>query len=154
RREAELADEGFGGILTVGGGSSRPPRLLELSWQPPGATQHVVLVGKGITFDSGGISIKPRDGMMLMRKDMAGAAAVCAATCAAARLGLKVRVTALAALAENMISGSAYRPGDVVRHYGGLTSEIHSTDAEGRLVLGDALAYAVRELDADYIVDL
>jgi leucyl aminopeptidase len=151
---ADLAAEGFGGILAVGAGSARPPHLVELSWRPRGARAHVVLVGKGITFDSGGISIKPPEGMKLMRKDMAGAAAVCAAVLGAADLRIPVRVTALAPLAENMVSGSATRPGDVVRHYGGLTSEVQNTDAEGRLVLGDALAYAARRMRPDALVDL
>jgi leucyl aminopeptidase len=114
----------------------------------------VVLIGKGITFDSGGISLKPLDGMKLMRKDMGGAAAVCAATLAAADLALPVRVTALAPLAENMVSGRSIRPGDVVRHYGGLTSEVQNTDGEGRVVLADALAYAVRRHKPDLMVDL
>ena len=152
--EVELRAAGFGGILAVGAGSARPPRLVELSWRPRGARTHVVLVGKGITFDSGGISIKPLDGMRLMRKDMAGAAAVASAVLGAADLDLRVRVTALAPLAENMISGSATRPGDVVRHYGGLTTEVQNTDAEGRVVLGDALAYAARRLRPDLLVDL
>jgi leucyl aminopeptidase len=151
---ADLEAGGFGGILAVGAGSARPPSLVELSWRPRGAHSHVVLVGKGITFDSGGISIKSPEGMKLMRKDMAGAAAVCAALLAAADLRMPVRVTALAPLAENMVSGSATRPGDVVRHYGGLTSEVQNTDAEGRLVLGDALAYAARRLRPDALVDL
>jgi leucyl aminopeptidase len=151
---ADLEAGGFGGILAVGAGSVRPPSLVELSWRPRGARSHVVLVGKGITFDSGGISIKPPEGMKLMRKDMAGAAAVCAAALGAADLRIPVRVTALAPLAENMVSGSATRPGDVVRHYGGLTSEVQNTDAEGRLVLGDALAYAARRLRPDALVDL
>jgi leucyl aminopeptidase len=154
RAGAELAVEGFGGILAVGGGSTRGPRLVELSWRPGRAVRHVVLVGKGITFDTGGICIKSRDGMKLMRKDMGGAAAIVAATLAAATLNLPVRVTALAPLAENMVSGSAYRPGDVVRHYGGQTSEILNTDAEGRVVLADALAYAARRLRPDLLVDL
>jgi leucyl aminopeptidase len=154
RGKVELIAEGFGGIVTVGGGSARPPRLLQLSYRPPRARTHVVLVGKGITFDTGGISLKPLEGMRLMRKDMGGAAAVCASLLAAAGLGLGVRVTALAPLAENMVSGSAMRPGDVIRHYGGLTSEVQNTDAEGRLVLADALAYAVEKLDPDVIVDL
>jgi len=138
----------------VGSGSPRPPRLVEISWRPRGARTHVVLVGKGICFDSGGISIKPRDAMKLMRKDMGGAAAVCATVLAAADLGLPVRVTALAPLAENMVSGSSMRPGDVIRHYGGATTEVLDTDAEGRLVLGDALAYAARRLKPDYLIDL
>ncbi|GII21311.1 leucyl aminopeptidase [Planosporangium mesophilum] len=154
REPEQLTAEGFNAILAVGNGSVRPPRLVELSWQPPQARTHVVLVGKGITFDTGGICIKPRDGMRLMRKDMGGAAAVAAATIAAAALNLPVRVTALAPLAENMASGTAYRPGDVVRHYGGMTTEVLNTDAEGRLVLADAMAYAARHLDADLLVDL
>ena len=152
--EVELAEGGFGGILAVGAGSVRPPRLVQLSWRPRGARTHVVLVGKGITFDSGGISLKPLEGMRLMRKDMGGAAAVCATLLGAADLNLPVRITALAPLAENLVSGSATRPGDVVRHYGGLTTEVQNTDAEGRVVLGDALAYAVRRLRPDVIVDL
>jgi leucyl aminopeptidase len=154
REPADLAAEGFAAILAVGAGSTRPPKLVELSWRPPEARTHVVLVGKGITFDTGGICIKPRDSMRLMRKDMGGAAAVAAATIAAAALRLPVRVTALTPLAENMASGSAYRPGDVVRHYGGMTTEVLNTDAEGRLVVADAMAYAVRHLDADLLVDL
>ncbi|MGX7669713.1 leucyl aminopeptidase [Plantactinospora sp. DSM 117369] len=154
REPDRLAAEGFGGILAVGGGSAQGPRLVELSWRPEGAGRHVVLVGKGITFDTGGVSIKPRDGMKLMRKDMGGAAAVVAAVLGAAALRLPVRVTALAPLAENMVSGSAYRPGDVVRHYNGLTSESTNTDAEGRLVLADALGYAAARLGPDLLVDL
>ncbi|MBM0227947.1 MULTISPECIES: M17 family metallopeptidase [Micromonospora] len=154
RQPEELAAEGFGGILAVGRGSASGPRLIELDWRPADAATHVVLVGKGITFDSGGISIKPVPAMKLMRKDMAGAAAVLAATLGAAALRLPVRITTLAPLAENMVSGSAFRPGDVIRHYGGLTSETTNSDAEGRLVLADALAYAVQELEPDLLVDL
>src|SRR5262249_48788747 len=106
------------------------------------------------TFDSGGISIKPPDGMKLMRKDMGGAAAVCGAVLGAADLGLPVRVTALAPMAENMVSGAAMRPGDVIRHFGGWTAEVKTPDAEGRLVLGDVPAYAVRRHKPDLIVDL
>ncbi len=152
--EVGLADAGFGGVLAVGSGSPRPPRLVELTWRPRGARTHVVLVGKGICFDSGGISIKPVDAMKLMRKDMGAAAAVCAATLAAADLGLPVRVTALAPVAENMVSGSSMRPGDVIRHFSGITTEVLDTDAEGRLVLGDALAYAAKKLKPDYLIDL
>ncbi len=154
REPAQLAAEGFGGILAVGSGSATPPRLLELSWQPERASRHVVLVGKGITFDTGGISIKTREGMKLMKKDMSGAAAVVAATLGAADLRLPVRVTALAPLAENAVSGSAYRPGDVITQYDGTTTETTNSDAEGRLVLADALAYAVAELDPDLVIDL
>ncbi|EEP73136.1 leucyl aminopeptidase [Micromonospora sp. ATCC 39149] len=154
RQPDELAAEGFGGILAVGGGSASGPRLVELDWHPAEARTHVVLVGKGITFDTGGISIKPVPAMKLMRKDMAGAAAVVAATLGAAALRLPVRITTLAPLAENAVSGSAFRPGDVVTHYGGVTSETTNSDAEGRLVLADALAYAVAELKPDLLIDL
>ncbi|MFI5956491.1 leucyl aminopeptidase [Cryptosporangium sp. NPDC051539] len=153
-----LAANDFGGMLAVGGGSTRGPRLLELRWAPEGVElhtlRHVVLVGKGITFDTGGISIKPAQGMQMMKKDMGGGAAVVGAVLAAATLELPLRVTVLVPLAENMPSGTAYRPGDVVRHYGGRTSEIFSTDAEGRMVLGDALAYAVATLRPDVLIDL
>ncbi|WP_051580415.1 leucyl aminopeptidase family protein [Pseudonocardia acaciae] len=151
-----LAAEGFGGLLAVGGGSSRPPALLRLDWNPSERAdeRHLVLVGKGITFDTGGISIKPADGMHLMRTDMAGGAAVVGALVAIARLRVPLRVTGLVPAAENHVSGSAYRPGDVVRHYDGTTTEVTNTDAEGRLVLADALGYAVRELAPDLIVDV
>ncbi|HZZ48600.1 MAG TPA: leucyl aminopeptidase [Pseudonocardia sp.] len=151
-----LTEEGFGGLLAVGGGSARPPALLRLEWSPDSGTEHrhLVLVGKGITFDTGGISIKPADGMHLMRTDMAGGAAVIGAMVAIARLRLPVRVTALVPAAENHVSGSAYRPGDIVRHYNGTTTEVVNTDAEGRMVLADALGYAVRELAPDLIVDV
>jgi len=152
--EAELEGDGFGGILAVGAGSSRPPRLIELSYQPGAAGKHVVLVGKGITFDSGGLSLKPNDAMKAMKTDMAGAAAILAAMSALPELGVPHRVTALIAAAENLPSGSAYRPGDVITHYGGRTVEVLNTDAEGRLVLADALAYAGARLDPDQIVDL
>ncbi|GAA4909356.1 leucyl aminopeptidase [Actinomycetospora succinea] len=154
RDEHWLAAEGFGGVLAVGGGSSRPPRFLELAWTPEGATDHVVLVGKGITFDTGGISIKPNAGMADMRTDCAGGAAVVAALRAVARLGVPVRVTGLVPLAENHVSGSAYRPGDIVRHRGGTTTEVTNTDAEGRMVLADAIAYALEELAPDVVVDV
>lgn len=154
RDPGQLADEGFGGILAVGGGSAHGPRLLEMTWNPPGAAEHIVLAGKGITYDTGGIDIKPPEYMLLMRKDMSGAAAVASVAIAAARLNLPIRITALAPLAENMVSGSSWRSGDVVRHYGGLTSEVHNTDAEGRVVLADVLAYAVAELDPDLLIDI
>ncbi|CAM00362.1 leucyl aminopeptidase [Saccharopolyspora erythraea NRRL 2338] len=155
RDEKWLADHGFGGILAVGGGSASPPRLLELAWRPADATgPHLVLVGKGITFDTGGISLKPAEGMHLMRTDMSGGAAVIGAMLAVARLGLRVRVTALVPSAENHLSGSSYRPGDVVRHYGGKTTEVGNTDAEGRMVMADALVYGVRHHEADLLVDV
>ncbi|HEY5360845.1 MAG TPA: leucyl aminopeptidase [Streptosporangiaceae bacterium] len=156
---AELAEAGFGGILAVGSGSARPPRLIELSYQPSGAhpsgvQAHIVLVGKGITFDSGGLSLKPNDGMKLMKTDMAGGAVVIAVLSALASLGVPHRVTGLVAAAENMPSGSAYRPGDVITQYGGRTVEVLNTDAEGRLVLADALAYAAAVLRPDQLIDI
>ncbi len=154
RDEDWLAEHGFGGVLAVGGGSSRPPRFLEITWSPEGASRHVVLVGKGITFDTGGISIKPNAGMADMRTDCSGGAAVVGALGAIATLELPVRVTGLVPLAENHVSGSAYRPGDVVRHYDGRTSEVTNTDAEGRMVLADALGWAVATLAPDVMVDV
>ena len=151
--EAALADGGYGGILGVGRGSSMGPRLVELRWQPEGAERHVALVGKGITFDSGGYSIKPTSGMETMKMDMAGAATAAAVVRAAARLRLPVAVSAVLALAENMISGDAQRVSDVIRMKDGTTVEVLNTDAEGRLVLGDALVHAV-ELGADTVVDI
>ena len=154
REPGELAAEGFGGILAVGSGSAQPPCLIELGYHPPGARAHVVLVGKGITFDSGGLSLKPADGMKPMKTDMAGGAAVIAAMSALPGLGAAVRVTGLVATAENMPSGSAMRPGDVITHFGGRTTEVLNTDAEGRLVLADALAYADTVLEPDVLVDI
>jgi leucyl aminopeptidase len=151
--EQALAELGCGGILGVGQGSSAPPRLVELTYSPRGAKTHLALVGKGITFDSGGLTIKPAQGMQEMKSDMAGAAAVVQATFAIAALGLPVKVSAFAPMAENMLSGSAIRPGDVVTIYGGTTVEITNTDAEGRLVLADALARAT-ELGPDVILDV
>jgi leucyl aminopeptidase len=150
----ELAAGGFGGVLAVGSGSAQPPRLIELGYQPAAWTEHVVLVGKGITFDSGGLSLKPNDAMKAMKTDMAGGAAVIAAMSALATLGATVRVTGLVAAAENMPSGSAMRPGDIITHYGGRTTEVLNTDAEGRLVLADALAYADAVLQPDVMVDV
>jgi len=152
--EGRLAAEGFGGILAVGAGSVRPPRLVRLDYTPADATRHVVLIGKGITFDSGGLSLKPADGMVAMKTDMSGGAAVIAAMSALRELGVRARVTALVPLAENMPGGGAMRPGDVIRHYGGRTCEVLNTDAEGRLVLADALAYATSELRPDAVVDI
>jgi leucyl aminopeptidase len=152
--EQRLAADGFGGILAVGRGSARPPRLVQLEHRPPRATEHVVLVGKGITFDTGGLSLKPLDGMKAMKTDMAGAAAVLATMSALSRLGVRRRVTALLPLAENMPGAAATRPGDVIRQWGGRSVEVLNTDAEGRLVLADALAYAVARLSPDAIIDV
>ena len=125
-----------------------------MRWRPRGARTHVVLIGKGITFDSGGLSIKPADGMVPMKTDMGGGAAVIAVMSALSALGVRARVTGLVVAAENMPSGSAMRPGDVITHYGGRTVEVLNTDAEGRLVLADALAYADAKLKPDVMVDL
>jgi leucyl aminopeptidase len=143
-------------MLGVGGGSSAPPRLIEASYRPRGALPgtHLVLVGKGITFDTGGINRKPGSSMQSMYTDMAGGAAVLAAVRAVAEERAPIRVTALVPAAENSFSGGAYRPGDVLRHYGGRSSEIHNTDAEGRLVLADAMAYAVARLKPTALVDV
>jgi leucyl aminopeptidase len=151
----ELRAGGFGGVLAVGGGSASPPRVVVATYRPPATGRaHPVLVGKGITFDTGGISIKTNAGLRHMHTDMAGAAAVLSAVEAVARLGLPVAVTALVPAAENAVSGAAYRPADVVRHVGGRTTEVRNTDAEGRLVLADALAYARLELGATVLVDV
>jgi leucyl aminopeptidase len=151
--ERRLTRGGYGGILGVGLGSSRPPRLVRLDYTPAGATTHLALVGKGITFDSGGLSIKPAAGMDTMKSDMSGAAAVLHAVIAASRLDLPLRVTGWLALAENMPSGTAQRPSDVITVRGGRTVEVLNTDAEGRLVLADAIV-AAGEQDPDVIVDI
>jgi leucyl aminopeptidase len=159
--EVDLEREGFGGILGVGQASATPPRLIQLDYTPPDTSAraakklpHVVLVGKGITFDTGGLSIKPGASMVSMKRDMTGGAVVLATMAALADVGCQVRVTGLVPAAENAISGSALRPGDVVRHWGGRTTEVTNTDAEGRLVLADALAYAAAELDPSVLVDI
>lgn len=153
RDERWLADNGFGALLAVGRGSATPPRLVTVSWAP-GAGPAVALVGKGITFDTGGLSLKPREPMVPMKTDMAGAATVLATVLAAARLQLPVPVLAVLALAENSIGAAAMRPGDVVRTLDGTTVEVLNTDAEGRLVLADALAWARRELSPRVLLDV
>jgi len=151
--EKRLAKEKCGGLLGVGQGSEAPPRLVRLTYSPARAVAHVALVGKGITFDSGGLSIKPGASMQTMKCDMAGAAAIAAATVAIARLGLPIAVTGFACLAENMPSGSAARPGDVLTMRNGTTVEVHNTDAEGRLVLADGLCLA-GEAEPDHVIDV
>ncbi|MBS1905136.1 MAG: leucyl aminopeptidase [Actinobacteria bacterium] len=151
--EAALAEGGYGGILGVGQGSDRPPRLVRLDYSPADATGHIALVGKGITFDTGGLSLKPPASMVGMKTDMAGAASILAATKAVAALGLPIRVTAWLCVADNMPSGNAIRPGDVLRFTDGQTVEVLNTDAEGRLVLGDGLVAASRE-NPDVILDV
>jgi leucyl aminopeptidase len=148
-----LEELGCGGILSVGRSSDAKPRLVKLTYAPRGAKAHLALVGKGITFDSGGLTIKPSTGMTTMKCDMGGAAAVLQATLAIAALGLPVTVTCFAPMAENMVSGSSTRPGDVITMYGGRTVEIANTDAEGRMILADALVMAT-EAEPDVIVDV
>ena len=160
--EHALAAGGYGGILAVGLGSEAPPRLVKLSYDPATAgpatpdpdrpVKRIALVGKGITFDTGGVSIKPAQGMWEMKSDMAGAAAVAATMLAIAELTPAVAVTAYLPMAENMLSGTAYRPGDVVTMYDGTRVEVLNTDAEGRMVLGDAIARACEE-GCDYLIE-
>lgn len=151
--EHALEEQGFGGILGIGQGSDRPPRLVHLDYAPEGATAHVALVGKGITFDTGGLSLKPPAGMVGMKFDMAGAASVLAVVRAAAVLGVPARVSGWLCLAENMPSGRALRPGDVVRIADGTSVEVLNTDAEGRVVLADGIVAASRT-SPDLIVDI
>ena len=150
--EKALGKHGYGGILAVGLGSSAPPRLVRLEYRPKGATRSVALVGKGITFDSGGLSIKPAKGMWEMKSDMGGAAAVAATMLAVAAVKPKLAVTAYVPMAENMPSGTSYRPGDVVTMYGGRKVEVLNTDAEGRMVLGDAIVRACED-EPDYLIE-
>ncbi|MFC4139337.1 MULTISPECIES: leucyl aminopeptidase [unclassified Microbacterium] len=151
--EKQLEEQGYGGILGVGRGSDRPPRLVRLDYSPAGATRHIALVGKGITFDTGGLSLKPAASMVGMKFDMAGAATALAALRAIAALGLPVHVTAWLCIADNMPSGRATRPGDVLRMLDGQTVEVLNTDAEGRLVMADGLVAASRE-NPDVIIDV
>lgn len=151
--DEELRAGGFGGIIAVGQGSARGPRLVKVSYSPAGASRHLALVGKGITFDSGGLSLKPPTSMIGMKYDMTGAATVLAVALATAKLSLPVRVTAWLCIAENLPSGSALRPNDVIRIRGGKTVEVLNTDAEGRLVLADGLVAASEE-EPDAIIDV
>ena len=159
--EKDLAAGGFGGILGVGQASATPPRMVRLDYTPRNAgrrTPTVAIVGKGITFDTGGLSLKPGESMVNMKRDMTGAAVVIATMAALAAVDCPVRVVGLIAVAENAVSGSALRPGDVIRHYpggpGARTSEVTNTDAEGRLVMADAMAYAVAEVKPAALVDV
>jgi len=151
--EKELREGGFGGVLAVGGGSARPPRLVRMRYRPAGSRARVCLVGKGVTFDTGGVSIKSAKDMHEMTSDMAGAAAVLSATALVARLGLPIEVIATVPMVENMLSGTAYRPGDVLTMYGGRTVEVLNTDAEGRLIMADALVRAGED-EPDYLIDV
>ena len=140
--EVQLKKGGYGGIIGVGQGSANPPRLLRLSYSPKGAKRRLALVGKGITFDTGGLALKPAQGMEAMKSDMSGAAAVCATVLASAELKLPIAIDAWAPLAENMVSDTATRPSDIITIYGGKTVEVLNPDAEGRLILADGLVRA------------
>ena len=150
--EKALKRGGYGGILAVGMGSQAPPRMVRLGYAPRAAKRHLALVGKGVTFDTGGYALKPAHGMWEMKSDMSGAAAVAAVLIAVATLKPKIAVTGYLPMAENMISGSAYRPGDVVSMYNGLKVEVLNPDAEGRMLLGDAMARAGED-QPDYLVE-
>lgn len=150
----EMNKLGMGGILAVNQGSHEPPKLVIVDYCPKKYSDTLMLVGKGLTFDSGGISIKPAQGMMDMKYDMCGGAAVISAMEAIARERPKIRVVGVVPSTDNMNGGGAVKPGDIITHYGGTTSEIENTDAEGRLILADALAYGIEKYSPDYIIDL
>jgi leucyl aminopeptidase len=166
----ELADAGMGGLIAVGQASQHPPCLIELSYRPPhhnsalnnpapnssapNSSAPIVLVGKGITFDTGGLSLKQGEAMTTMKRDMSGAGVVFAVLAALEKMAATVPVTGLLCMAENSVSGNSMRPGDIITHYGGRTSEVNNTDAEGRLVLADALAYARDQLGPSIMIDI
>jgi leucyl aminopeptidase len=151
---ARLKQQKFGALLAVAAGSSHAPCLVEMEYAPPKAQKTIVLVGKGVTFDTGGISLKPSKGMEAMKGDMSGAAAVAATLVALARIKPAHRIVGITPLVENMPSGSATRPGDIVTSFSGKTVEIGNTDAEGRLILIDAMAYAVKKYKPDVMIDM
>jgi leucyl aminopeptidase len=151
---ARLKQQKFGALLAVAAGSSHAPCLVEMSYVPPKAKKTIVLVGKGVTFDTGGISLKPSSGMEAMKGDMSGAAAVAGTLVAVSRLKPDHRIVGVMPLVENMPSGSATRPGDIVTSYTGKTVEIGNTDAEGRLILIDAMAYAAKKYQPDVMIDM
>ena len=148
-----LAEEDCVGILAVGQGSKRPPVMIRVSYRPPGARDHIAFVGKGVTFDAGGLSIKPSAGMQTMRCDMGGSAVVLAATGAAAELGVPVAIDTFVGAAENMVGGDSYKLGDILRYRNGVNVEIHNTDAEGRLVMADCLIRASEVEGVTAIID-
>lgn len=151
--EEQLVEGGYGGIVGVGQGAADPPRLARIAYRPKGAKKHVALIGKGITYDTGGYDMKPAMSMGPMKGDMSGAAAVAATICAAAELGIKVNITAYLCIAENMVSGTATRPADVLTMYNGKTVEVNNTDAEGRLVMADGLARSAED-NPDVVIDV
>ena len=151
--EDEIDKHRFGGLTAVARGAINPPRFIQLRYAPAGATRKVAIVGKGVTFDSGGLSLKPANSMETMKSDMTGAAAVIAAMGALKKLDVKSEVLAFIPTTENLPSGDSMKPGDVITHYNGRTTEVNNTDAEGRLILADALAYAC-EQEPEAIVDV
>ena len=151
--ENEIEEHGFGGLTAVARGAINPPRFIQLRYAPEGATAKVALIGKGVTFDSGGLSLKPANSMETMKSDMTGAAAVLAVMGALKKLDVRTEVLAFIPTTENLPSGDSMKPGDVITHYNGMTTEVNNTDAEGRLILADALAYA-REQGPDAIIDI
>ena len=152
--EKYLEENGFGGIIAVGKGSNIPPRLVVIKYTPKKDSAPIALIGKGVCFDSGGLDLKPREGMERMKIDMAGAAAVIGTIYVIAKLSLPVNVIGVVPLVENMPSGNATKPGDVVRMYNGKHVEIVNTDAEGRLILADALAFAEKNFSPKHLIDL
>jgi leucyl aminopeptidase len=152
--KSHMTKLGMGGIVAVNKGSEEPPKFVILEYNPEKNADTVLLVGKGLTFDSGGISLKPAKGMMDMKYDMCGGAAVLSAMEAIAREKPGIRVVAIVPSTDNMVGGSAVKPGDIITHYGGITSEIENTDAEGRLILADALAYGIEKFQPDCVIDL
>lgn len=153
-KEQELTKKGFGGIMAVGRGAANQPRLIILDYKPEKYEKTVALIGKGVIFDTGGVSLKQSANMHLMKCDMAGGANVMGAVCAAADLKLPVRVISIIPAVQNTQDGDAYLPGDIVKTYGGLTIEVIDTDAEGRIILADALAYAALDVKPDVMIDL
>ena len=145
---------GMGGILAVNQGSKEPPKLVMVDYNPGGAEQTLLLVGKGLTFDSGGVSLKPGKGMMDMKYDMCGGAAVLATMEAVGKLKPGIRVVGIIPATDNMAGGGALKPGDIIRHYGGITSEIENTDAEGRLILADSIAWGIEQVNPTAVIDL
>jgi leucyl aminopeptidase len=152
--EKELKQKKFGAMLAVAAGSMSKPRLVILEYKPARPKKTIAFVGKGVTFDSGGINLKPTASLSEMKMDMAGAAAVAATLITAARLNLKHKIVGIIPIVENMPSGNATRPGDIIQSYGGKTVEIGNTDAEGRLILIDALSYAIKSYRPQIVIDL
>lgn len=150
----EIKQMGMGGIEAVSRGAHEPPKLIVMEYRNGGDSKPLMFVGKGITFDSGGISLKPAENLSNLKFDKSGASAVVGAIKAISELGLKVNVVGLTPLTENVPGGGAYKPGDIIRHYNGVTSEVISTDAEGRLVLADAMSYGVEKYDPAAVIDI